>query len=91
MTFDEWFSDWTKDTPSWRTAKMVREGFRFVWNAATAIEREACAKACEALQVNKSPDYYPGQAFDGACRTCADEIRKRSNVGIQRLRSSPLE
>lgn len=42
-------------------------------------EREGCAKACEALQVNKSPDYYPGQAFDGACRTCAGEIRKRSN------------
>lgn len=47
-------------------------------------EREACAKACEALQVNKSLDYYPGQAFDGACRTCAAEIRKRSNVGDKR-------
>ena len=42
-------------------------------------EREACAKTCEALQVNKSPDYFPGAQFDGACRTCADEIRKRSN------------
>lgn len=46
---------------------------------AVAAEREECAKACEALQVNKSADYYPGQAFDGACRTCAGEIRKRPN------------
>ena len=42
-------------------------------------EREAAleqaAQVAEAQQVNKSPDYFPGQAFDGACRTCAAAIR----------------
>ena len=42
------------------------------WQSAS----ERAAKVCEGLQVNKSPDYYPGQAFDGACRTCAAAIRK---------------
>ena len=43
--------------------------------AVEEAERERCAKACESLQVNKSKDYFPGQAFDGACRSCAAAIR----------------
>ena len=47
------------------------------WQSAS----ERAAKVCEGLQVNKSPDYYPGQAFDGACRTCAAAIRKEPRNG----------
>jgi hypothetical protein len=36
---------------------------------------EASAKACEDMQVTGSPDYYPAQAFNGACRTCAGGLR----------------
>ena len=49
-----------------------------LWSFVKAVEeaeRERCAKACESLQVNKSKDYFPGQAFDGACRSCANAIR----------------
>lgn len=65
-----------------RATTMTRDEVANLIEAAVSAEREACAQACEALQVNKSPDYYPGQAFDGACRTCAGEIRKRSNAKL---------
>jgi len=51
------------------------DGKTFVAQPTAEAVREACAKVCEALQVNKSPDYYPGAQFDGACRTCAAAIR----------------
>lgn len=49
--------------------------------AQPAAERERAleeaAQVAEAQQVNKWPDYFPGQAFAAthACRTCAEAIR----------------
>ena len=60
----------------WGDASVLEREAWEIWQAATLVERERAAKVCEGLQVNKSPDYYPGQAFDGACRTCAAAIRK---------------
>jgi len=65
----------------WGDASVLEREAWEIWQAATLVERERAAKVCEGLQVNKSPDYYPGQAFDGACRTCAAAIRKEPRNG----------
>jgi FtsZ-binding cell division protein ZapB len=54
----------------------LREHAVVLAETARHVERERCAKVCEALQVNKSGDYYPAQAFDGACRACARAVRE---------------
>ena len=70
--FDQWWVDQVRQLDELSLYDFSRR----VWQTATLVEQERCAKVCEGLQVNKSPDYYPGQAFDGACRTCAAAIRK---------------
>ena len=53
-------------------------------------EREACATVCESLVVGR-PDDHAANYFDGGCRTCAGEIRKRSNAALRGGEAVPLE
>ena len=76
MNEREAFEKWWETYKGFLGSNNCQEYALQAWQAATLVERERAAKVCEGLQVNKSPDYYPGQAFDGACRTCAAAIRK---------------
>ena len=60
MTFEEWHKINCYDGYCARAA----------WNAATLVEREACAKVCEELMACDEDD--PGESF-------AEAIRIRSN------------
>lgn len=78
-----------KSLGNWQYADR-EAAWKWMFEQGRIAEREACAAACDAMQVNKSPDYYPGQAFDGACRACADEIRKRSNEELRGAEQASL-
>ena len=71
MTFEEWLEGdegvlmfGLKLRPEWIA------GARIGWDAATLVEREACAKVCEELMACDEDD--PGESF-------AEAIRIRSN------------
>jgi hypothetical protein len=67
MTYEDWFAA--------NADRLALHGLmgtcRDVWEAATAVERGACAQVCET--------FYNHEAKD-----CADAIRERSNVPIER-------
>lgn len=70
MTFEEW---WNQASDSWQNAHSAsRDHYRLAWEAATAAERERCAKVCEALGGTDGDDFDYEQ---GAALRCADAIR----------------
>lgn len=81
MTFDEWWVD--QHGQNWRAifTHSAKDAAEESWNAATKVEREACAKVCEntitdaILGGNK--EYNTGREM-GAI-VCANKIRMRSN------------
>jgi hypothetical protein len=67
--------DYIADDRSVRQDGYTIDQLRAYGAACAAAERGRCAKLCEAQKVNKSPDYAPGNYFDGGCCACADAIR----------------
>jgi hypothetical protein len=68
------------DVSAWlevNTDNEVRNSMLDMFLAGMAKAREIDAEICEKQKVNKSPDYFPGQVFDGACVTCANAIRSQ--------------
>jgi hypothetical protein len=60
---------------AWLPTRVMGDMMRAYGEACARAAIEASAKACEDMQVTGSPDYYPAQAFNGACRTCAGGLR----------------
>lgn len=77
MTFDEWIAD-AIFTQQFRTKE---EWMRIAFDAATSIEREACAKAAEGFTDDRK--WVPGSLYDTLRRETAAAIRRRSNVEHQ--------
>ena len=67
MTFEEWWGKQNGDPVEIGIMQVAR----ITWDAATKVEREACAKACESV-------FLAASTLDQAAM-CASEIRKRSN------------
>jgi len=72
MSFEEWWGH----QPTRETAKMFKEEAQEIWDAATAAEREACAKVCEA-QADSVCHGHRGAAPVKAYM-CAAAIRERA-------------
>ena len=74
MRFDEWKK--TQDDQFLCTCA------RHVWEAAQKIEREACARVCEATMADSiiggNPEYNTGREMGAT--VCANKIRMRSNA-----------
>lgn len=78
MNFDEWYDG--KGLPR-NIGKF--DLLRHAWGEATRIERDACAKACEAQHVGEDVhddcDNYGDMAYNQALRDAADAIRARGD------------
>ena len=75
-TFDDWWATLTTR----EQARMVKEDTRKAWEAATAIEREACAKLCEAMECRTYDKGTPERrAWNEATMDCGKTIRMRAN------------
>lgn len=73
MTFVEWCEQ------TGRAYLVDDAGAKAAWDAATAAEREACAKVCESLldPEIESNTAYADQVADSYIQRCADLIRAR--------------
>ena len=66
-TFKEWFNAFNiKEMPEYQT---IRDFSFAAWQAATAAERERCAKVCDAIA-------YEWRGANSQSVQCADAIRK---------------
>ena len=89
MTFDEWkksviFTQQVRSTQARSTDEWMREA----WNAATMIEREACAKIVDGLPITKdgmpaiktsNGSFYKDSPMFYETYALAAEIRARGN------------
>ena len=75
MTFDEWFKNTAEGneppTPFWCLMRAIREA---AWNAATAAERERCAKALDdaaapLLKARNQVDRHTGDVLQRKAET----------------------
>lgn len=65
--FEEWFNAFNiKEMPEYQT---IRDFSFAAWQAATAAERERCAKVCDAIA-------YEWRGANSQSVQCADAIRK---------------
>jgi hypothetical protein len=79
MTFDEWFADQIWGNEDFKTCLML------AWEAATATEREACARACEIEYVDAiGSGCSDDVAYNNALEHAAAAIRARSNAVAHR-------
>ena len=75
MDFNEWWAQQPKDPTKPITPRMA-------WEAATRIEREACAKLCDERASREYDMNFDFVEWDTICRAnelAADAIRIRSN------------
>lgn len=82
MTFEEW---WAKQTANFDPEEIgLMQLARVTWISAQDIEREACAKVCEARRRTVSNgnglSFVATDAATAEAGYCADAIRERSNV-----------
>ena len=87
MTFDNW---WHSRTTKAEPLPWVKEACKAAWVAASQTEREACAKLCEAInleyQIEAEKGNLKGVRWNRnmwksrAAGECELAIRKRSNV-----------
>lgn len=76
MTFDDWFR--SKQGEPYDSMYVFA---RDAWHAATADEREACARAAEGFTEERDDrQWVPGSLYDTLRRETAAAIRKRSNL-----------
>lgn len=75
MTFDEWI----KQAIFTQEIRSQDEWMRIAFNAATHIEREACANVCDESASETSSLWEPG-CWAHAASYCSHKIRMRYNV-----------
>jgi len=83
MTFDEWYElphDDAEKTMHYED--LHRSLCLYVWNAAIAAEREACAKVCDEISNNydKKFTWDAAIAYAEIADECADAIRARGET-----------
>lgn len=79
MTFDEWM---VTHRPGYKPSddSVQDRVLRSCWEAATAAEREACAKVCEQYADDHSGTSNDRHGEEFAAFNCAAAIRARSKV-----------
>ena len=74
MTFDEWWS--ASGEVDYAGGALV-EFAKLVWNAATAAERERCARVAEGVERPDERHWINGSLYDTLRRETAAEIRRK--------------
>lgn len=80
MTFDEFVAEWRRQVREYGggVPQEAIDMAEQVWEIATNLEREECAKVCDAYAVGSRQNMAD---------ICADKIRMRSNAQTQPTRS----
>lgn len=74
MTFEQWWDNGHR-------LDGIADAARKAWEAATAAERERCAKLCDACVVAQgSMDDYYRSGWNDAAAECAASIRQSANA-----------
>ena len=78
MTFEEWWEEyWPTPTEPSVCDAVLKDLAQKVWNAATAAERERCARVAEGVdRLRKEAGFLPQRLYDTLRRDIAAEIRR---------------
>ncbi len=77
MTFDEWWEEyWPTPTEPSVCDAVLNDLAQKVWNAATADERERCARVAEGMERPDDRHWMKESVYDTLRRETAAEIRR---------------
>lgn len=78
MTFDEWWEEyWAPPAGHSVCDAALKDVAQKVWNAATAAERERCARVAEGVERPDERHWIKESVYDTLRRETADEIRRK--------------
>ena len=78
MAFEEWWKEyWTTPTEPSVCDAVLKDLAQKVWIAATAAERERCARVTEGVERPDERHWIREAVFNELCRRTAAEIRRK--------------